>query len=73
MRERILDILNIIRPGVDFEGSEDFFEDELIDSFGVLTLISMIESEFEIVIEGEDIGADNFQSLDCIEALICRK
>jgi acyl carrier protein len=33
----------------------------------------MIESEFGIVIEGEDIGADNFQSLDCIEALICRK
>lgn len=73
MRDKIIKNLNKINPNIDFCQSEDFFEDELIDSFGILTFISLIENEFGISIDGNDISAENFQSVDSIEALLLRK
>lgn len=70
MREQILKILEDIEPDNDFTCSNDFFEDELMDSFGVMTLISQLEAEFGISICPEDISAEKFKNLDCIELLL---
>lgn len=65
-KEKILNILEQINPEVDYENSEDFFEDELMDSMGIMTMITMIENTFSITIRPEDITADNFLNLSCI-------
>lgn len=70
MRDKILSILREIEPEGDFENSPDFFEEELIDSFGVLTMITRLEKMFAINIPSKDITADNFMNLSCIEALL---
>ncbi len=70
MRDKILSILKEIEPDGDFEDSPDFFEEELIDSFGIMTMITRLEKMFSINIRSEDIIADNFMNLSCIETLL---
>lgn len=70
MCKEVIAILKNIEPNSDFENSIDFFEDELIDSFGIMTLITLLERHFHISIRAEDITADNFMNLECIELLL---
>ena len=70
MDKEVIAILKSIEPNSNFESSTDFFEDELIDSFGVMTLITLLERHFHISIRAEDISADNFMNMDCIELLM---
>lgn len=70
MRDKILEMLKEIAPDSDFEGSRDFFTDELVDSFGTITMVTMLEEMFAIRIEADDITADNFMNLEAIEALM---
>lgn len=72
MKDKILAILKEIEPDGDFESSPDFFEEELIDSFGILTMITRLEEAFSINIQSADITADNFMNLSCIETLLSR-
>lgn len=70
IKEAVLEILDEINTGCDFEECDDFFEEELIDSMGVITMISMIEELFVINILPEDITADNFINVQSIVELI---
>ena len=68
----ILEILAEIRPESDFAGSEDFIEEGLLDSFDVVTLVSDIEKNYAISIEGVDILPEYFRNVAAIKALLQR-
>ena len=70
MDKELLDILNEIRPEFDYTDSEDFIEDGLLDSFDIISLISILEEKYNIKIDGLDIVPENFSSLESIAALI---
>ena len=59
-----------IHPETIFENSVDFVKDELLDSFDVIELVSNIEKEFSIVIDGLDILPENFKNVDSIVEMI---
>ncbi|MBE6096534.1 MAG: acyl carrier protein [Schwartzia succinivorans] len=65
-KEKVLDILKEIRPEYDFEKSEDFVAEGLLDSFDVVTLVSELETEFDIVIDGLDVVPENFNNIASI-------
>jgi acyl carrier protein len=67
-----LEILTEIRPEFDFTGSEDFIEEGLLDSFDVVTLVSDIEKNYDISIEGVDILPENFRNAAAIKTLLQR-
>jgi acyl carrier protein len=67
-----LEILTEIRPEFDFTGSEDFIEEGLLDSFDVVTLVSDIEMNYGISIEGVDILPENFRNAAAIKTLLQR-
>ena len=46
MKEKILEILQDIRPEVDFNDSEDFIEDGYLDSFDMVALVSNLDKTF---------------------------
>ena len=71
--EKILSILKDIRPDSDFENSENFIEEFLLDSFDIINLASELESAFSVELRGEDIVPENFVSLKAIEELIEKK
>lgn len=70
MKEKILDILKGIQPSNDFEGSSDYVEDGLLDSFDVVQLVSELENTFNITISALDILPENFNSANAIEKLV---
>ena len=72
MKEKIYAILTDIRPEFDFKESENFVEDGFLDSFDVVTLVSEIEDQFEVIVDGMDVMPQNFETVDAICKLIER-
>ena len=70
MKEKIISILNDLRPEFDFSDDVNFIEEGMLDSFDVVSLVDELESQFNIKINGTDVIAENFSTLDKIEALV---
>ena len=66
MRTKILDILRQIREDVDFENEKELLTGEVLDSFDIISLISLLEEKLKIDIDLVDITDENFNSLDCM-------
>ncbi|MBR3622882.1 MAG: acyl carrier protein [Selenomonadaceae bacterium] len=66
----ISNILAEIRPEFDFSESNDFFEDGYLDSFDLITLVSMLDKEYGIKIKGTDIVPENFCNMVAIRNLL---
>ena len=69
---KLLEILQGIHPQFDYEASQDFFADGLIDSFDLTRLIAALEENFDISIGGEELSAENFKNLEALQALLRR-
>ena len=70
MREKIRSILSELRPEFDFNESLNFIEEGMLDSFDIINLVTTLDSEFGISIDGMDVLPDNFSSVERIEALL---
>ncbi len=70
--EKIREILIDIRPEYDFLDEVDFIESGMLDSFDILTLVTELEEQFNIHIDGSDILPENFCSLKAIENIILK-
>jgi acyl carrier protein len=68
--EELLEILGKIKPGVNFENEENLIEDEILDSFDIVSLVAAINDEFDIQITAKDIIPENFNSAEKIYELI---
>jgi acyl carrier protein len=51
---------------------EQLVESGIIDSMGVMTLLSFLEDKFSIQIAGEDLMPENFSSINTISNLVER-
>ena len=67
---KLQEMLEEIRPEFDFTQSTDFVEDGYLDSFDIVTLVSMLDKEHHISIKGTDITPENFASLESIRNLL---
>ncbi|MCQ2285312.1 MAG: acyl carrier protein [Bacteroidales bacterium] len=70
MKEQIIKILSDLRPEFDFTQEVDFIEAGMLDSFDIVTLVSDIETELGVAIQGMDILPENFSSIDAIIKVI---
>ena len=70
MREKILEILYEIDDTVEYETSDNFIDDGIIDSYQMVEIVDGIESAFDIEISGRDIVPENFANLDAIEMML---
>ncbi len=66
----LAEILKEIRPEFDFNISDDFIADGMLDSFDMVTLVATLDKTFGISIQGTDIIPENFKNLQTIEALL---
>ena len=70
--ESLLEILSDLHPEVDFESCDTLIDDEILDSFDIVSLIAEISNEFDVTISAKDIIPDNFNSAQALWALIER-
>ncbi len=66
---------NLLHKGsVDSLSSDDSLLDAgLLDSTGIIQVVSFLESDFDIEISDEEIVPDNFETIDSIVALVKAK
>lgn len=66
----VVNILESIRPDESFSNSINFIEDGLLDSFDLLVLVTELDKQFSISIEGTEILPENFENLESIVKLV---
>lgn len=66
MKDQILAICQEIKPDVDFENEKNLIDNEVLDSFDVIQIVTSLMDAFDIVIDADDIEPENLNSLDAI-------
>lgn len=59
--------------GDQLEPDTDFFDKGIIDSTGVIELVSFIEETFSVSVDDEELVPQNFSSLNKIDVFLQRK
>lgn len=67
---RLLEILQSIRPDVDFEHEKKLIDESILDSFDIISIVSELNDEFNIEIDVEDLEPENFNSVEAMFELI---
>ena len=70
--EELLTILKNMNPEVDFTVEEDLIGEGVLDSLDIVTLVTEINSSFDVQIPPEELIPENFMSANAIWALIVR-
>ena len=73
VKDKILTILHSVKPEANFEQSNDYIGDGLLDSFDIILLIAEIDKTFAISVDGSDVLPDNFMTVDTIAILLEEK
>ena len=58
---------------IDVEDDTNLLEEEVVDSLGIFTLVSFIESKFGVSIDAEEVNLENFETLETITKLVDSK
>ncbi len=71
--ERLKNLLQEIRPEVDFMEVREFVQTGILDSFDIVMLVSAVEETYNISIHGLDIVPENFADLESIWNLVIKR
>lgn len=72
MMEQLMQILKDLHPDVRFDEEQDLIGDGILDSLDIVTLITEINSAYDVNIPAEEILPENFSSAKAIYDLILR-
>ena len=67
-----MNILNELRPELDFEKEDRLIDDGVLDSFDLVSLIGEMNDQFDVEIDFDDIEPENFNSVQAMVNLIQR-
>lgn len=68
--DKLMTILSDARPDLDFTKETKLIDDEILDSFDIITIVGEINEEFDININVADLLPENFNSAKAIWQLI---
>ena len=72
MENELRDILEEIRPDVDFDNETQLIDGGILDSFDIVTLVAEINARFDIAIPAEELVPENFNSAQALLELLER-
>jgi D-alanine--poly(phosphoribitol) ligase subunit 2 len=70
--ERLIEILEGIRPDVDFRSEKKLIDDGILDSFDIVSIISELNDEYNIAIRVHELGPENFNNTEAIMTMVNR-
>ena len=68
--EALMEILEEMRPDVDFANEKKLVTDGILDSFDIISLVSALNDEFDITIRPANLVPENFNSAEAMLELI---
>lgn len=66
----LLDVLKGVKPNVDFENETMLYDDGIIDSLDVISIIAELNDAYGVVVPPDEIIPENFNSMAAIQALV---
>ena len=72
MKEKLLGLLQDVRPDVEFEKEKKLIDDGILDSFDILTIVQEMNEAFDIEIDAGDLEPDNFNTIEAMLELISK-
>ena len=69
-REKVLEILQGVNADIDYENEKALIDDEILNSFDVVAIISDLGDEFDIDISVDEMIPENFNSAKALWELI---
>ena len=70
--EKLINILNEIKAGVDWENEADLIDNHILDSLKIVQLVGTLNDEFDIEITPIDIVPENFKTVKAMYAMVKR-
>lgn len=70
--KKLLEILNEIQPDADYESCETLIDDEVLDSFAILSIVGELEDAFHVEVTPVDIIPENFNSAKALWNMVQR-
>ena len=68
--DKIKEILEDIRPDVDFEAEKLLIDGNVLDSFDIISIVTELNDAFDIDINVNDLLPENFNSIEAITELV---
>lgn len=72
LMDELLKILSDIKEGVDFSAEKGLIDNDILDSFDILSIVGELQDNFNIDITPAEIVPDNFNSADALWAMVRR-
>ena len=72
MEQEILQLLQEVLPGIDFESSDRLVDDGILDSISITTVIGELSMEYGITIPYDAIVSENFNSIQAMARMVER-
>ena len=70
--EKLMEILREIDDTIDFENETALIDGRILDSFGMITLVSELEDAFDIQIGASEMVPENFNSVQAMWEMVTR-
>lgn len=70
--DRLIKLLESVKPGVDFQNTKNLVEDGILDSFDIVTIVSLINEEFDIEFSVKEVIPENFNTVEALYETIKR-
>lgn len=68
--DALLNILSELHPDVDFQTEEHLVDNQILDSFDIVTIVAEIDAEYDVQIPAEELIPENFNSAKALYALV---
>lgn len=68
--EKLIEILKKYNADVDYNTQEHLIDEEVLDSFDIISIVADIDREFDVEITAKDIIPENFNSAKKLYELI---
>jgi len=70
MMNELMEILEELRPDVDFENETGLIANGILDSFDIVSLVGELNDAFDIEVKPTDLVPENFNSAQAILAMV---
>ena len=70
--EELMEILEGMRPDIDFENEKKLVTDRVLESFDIISLVTEISDNFDVKVKPADLVPENFDSVEAMWNMIER-
>lgn len=70
--DKLIEILEDIKPDIDYENCENLIDGHYLDSLSIISLVAEIEDEFDVTVPAVEIVPKNFNSVKAMWSMIER-